>query len=237
MSGRRIYLNIRHKITALLNPALCLSCGIPIEPAHFFCKHCFDNFEQVQNACSLCGLPNKSSGDICAPCLFNPPRWQQMIAPLAYKGQVRDLIHDFKFNEQIYLANAFVRHLACCYRNHPVDVLIPVPLHKSRYIERGFNQSEEIARLLCRQLNIALDTRSLQRIKATEFQYGLSIKKRQKNLLKAFIYNPARQYRSVALIDDIITSGSTMSEISKLMKRAGVEHVEVWSLARALKQD
>jgi len=99
--------------------------------------------------------------------------------------------------------------------------------------QRGFNQSAEIARLLSQHPDIPLDRHSLKRIKATEFQHGLSLHKHQKNLLKAFQFTPETSYRSVA----IITSGSTMSEICKLLKRAGVEHIEVWSLARALKHD
>jgi len=137
----------------------------------------------------------------------------------------------------MFIAHALLRHLRSCYDGHRVEALIPVPLHPSRLKQRGFNQSAEIANLLSKQLDIPLDRHSLKRIKATEFQYGLSLHKRQKNLLKAFQFRPEKPYRSVAIIDDIITSGSTMSEICKLLKRQGIEHIEVWSLARALKHD
>jgi ComF family protein len=160
-----------------------------------------------------------------------------MIAPLIYQGQIRKQIHDLKFNEKIYVANALLSHLWPIYANRPVDVLLPVPLHQSRLLERGFNQSTEIALILSRHLNIPLDRHSLTRIKATEFQFGLSLSKRQKNLLKAFCFNPEKQYQSVAIIDDIITSGSTMTEICKQLRKSGIKNIEVWSLARALKHD
>jgi len=158
-----------------------------------------------------------------------------MIAPLVYTGSVRKLIHDYKFNEQIHIANALLSGLYPYFEKRPVEVLLPVPLHPSRLLDRGFNQSAEIAKVLSRHLNIPFDTTSLRRIKSTEFQSGLSLNKRRKNLLKAFEYVPQQQYHSVALVDDVITSGSTMSEICKQLQKSGTQHIEVWSLARALK--
>jgi ComF family protein len=160
-----------------------------------------------------------------------------MTAPLVYSDNTRKLIHDLKFNEQIHLANALITHLFQYYQNRCVEVLIPVPLHYIRLLERGFNQSEEIARILSDRLNIPLDTKSLTRVRMTEPQSGLSINKRRQNLLKAFRFEPQKCYRSVAIVDDIITTGSTLTEISKVLSRSGVTHIEVWSLARALKHD
>lgn len=237
MSGRRIYLNLRYKISRFLNPALCLSCGIPIPSTHFICQYCLVSLELVNNPCRCCGLPNKATGTTCAACRFNPPRWNSMTAPLVYSKNTRKLIHDLKFNEQIHHANALLTHTIKYYRDSSVESLIPVPLHTSRLLERGFNQSEEIARILSDRLNIPLDTRSLTRIKATEPQSGLSLNKRRQNILKAFQFEPKKPYRSVALIDDIITTGSTLTEISKVLSRAGIQHIEVWSIARALKHD
>lgn len=237
MSGRLFYLNIRQKLSHFLNPALCLTCGIPVKPEEFICPHCVGSFEPVPNPCSCCGLPNKAEGPVCPTCLHQPPRWQTMIAPLIYIGSTKKIIRDLKFNEQIHNANALLTHIPAFYANHPVEALIPVPLHKSRLLERGYNQAQEIARILSRQLGIPLDLSSLKRTRATESQSGLSLSKRQVNILKAFEFTPAQQYKSVAIVDDIVTTGSTVSEISKILKRSGVKHVEVWSLARALKHD
>jgi len=231
------YFNIRHILSQLLNPALCLACGIPIASTDFICSHCLQALTRVKNPCSSCGLPNKADGKTCPACLHNPPRWQHMISPLVYQGSSRKFIHELKFNEQIHHVNALLTHIYSSYSHHPVDVLLPVPLHKTRLLERGFNQSEEITNTLSRLLNIPVDRTSLKRIKATQSQSGLSLNKRQQNILKAFEFVPTRQYNSIAIIDDVITTGSTMSEITKVLKRSKVKHVEVWSLARALKHD
>ncbi len=236
MSGRRFYLNISHKISQLLNPALCLTCGITISSSEFFCSDCFQDLDKVRNPCQSCGQPNHGDGLICPPCQHKPPLWQAMVAPLVYQGITRKLIHQLKYSEQPHYAKALLTHLLPYYKNRPVQGLIPVPLHTSRLIERGFNQSLEIARILSVQLDIPLLANSLQRIKATESQSGLSLNKRRKNIAGAFNYEIKSPYHSVAIVDDVITTGSTMNEICKLLKRSGIEHIEVWSLARALKQ-
>ena len=238
MSGRRIYLNIRHKISQLLNPALCLSCAMPIPSSDYLCSYCQQALPRVVNACNRCGLPNKASGPVCPACQQNPPRWQKMIAPLIYQQTVRQLIHDYKFDEQLYIGQALLTHIYTAYNSPSIEALIPVPLHKSRLLERGFNQSEELARVLSRLLDIPFDRHCLQRIRPTLPQSGLSLNKRQKNLMQAFNYNPPLPgYKSVAIIDDVITTGSTMDEICKRLHLAGVRHVEVWSLCRALRHE
>ncbi len=237
MSGRHFYLNIRDKLTQLLNPALCLGCGIPIKPSAYFCAYCVESLQRVSNPCSCCGQPNPTLAELCPACLYKPPAWQVMIAPLLYQGATRNMIHRFKFAEQPELAEALVHHLADCYRQRPVQALLPVPLHDSRLLERGFNQSLEIAAALSRRLDIPLQHHALQRIRATESQSGLSLNQRRKNLTRAFSYQARQNYAAVAVVDDVITSGSTMNEICKLLTRSGIEHIEVWSLARALKHE
>lgn len=130
-----------------------------------------------------------------------------------------------------------ITHLYPLYQAEDVEVMIPVPLHSSRLLQRGFNQSLEIARRLSTHNQVPVDNQSLKRIRATESQSGLSLDKRRRNLVRAFRYDASRSYRSVAIVDDVITSGSTMAEITKLLHRAGVDTVQVWSLARALRED
>ena len=235
MSGRRIYLNIQHKLRSALNPALCLLCGIPVASDAFFCAHCDASLQRVAQPCSLCGLPNKAAGPVCPACLHAPPRWNHMIAPLVFTGAARELILQFKFGQQLHLVPALLSHLRAHYARRPVDALLPVPLHPHKRLERGYNQAHEIARALSAMLALPLDAHSLQRVKFTRSQAGLSLNRRRSNLLGAFDYRPAKPYRRVAIIDDIITSGSTMNEISKRIHQSGVEQIEVWSLARTLK--
>ena len=235
MSGRHIYLNIRHKIRHILNPALCQICSVRIPPDSHYCRHCWSEFVQVGHACHLCGLPNHASGAICPVCLLHPPPWQRMLAPLVYSGNTRDEIHRLKYQRHTEVAEGILGELFEQFMPQRERVLLPVPLHKTRLLERGFNQSEEIARVLSERLQIPMDRNSLKRIRATQPQAGLSPSKRRSNIRKAFQYQPQKAYQSVALVDDVITSGSTMSEICRLLRRKGVQDIQVWSLARALK--
>ena len=234
MSGRHFYLNIRHKLAQLLNPGLCLGCGIPIRIDSYFCHHCDDSLQRVHNPCRCCGQPNPASGEVCPACMHKPPKWQAMIAPLVYQQMTRKFVHQLKYAEKTELAEALAHHQAEAYRQRPVQVLMPVPLHHSRLLERGFNQSLEIASALSRRLQIPVDRSSLQRIRPTDAQSGLSLNQRRINLARAFRYQPSRDYAAVAVVDDVITSGSTMTEICKLLAANGIEYIEVWSLARAL---
>jgi ComF family protein len=112
------------------------------------------------------------------------------------------------------------------------EVLLPVPLHRKRLLDRGFNQAFEIARALSQLLDIPVDSHALSRIRDTDSQSGLSANQRQKNILKAFAYEASTPYSHVAVVDDIITTGSTANEITKTLHRTGVEQVEIWGLAR-----
>ena len=157
-----------------------------------------------------------------------------MIAPLAYDGPVRRLIRDFKFHEQLYAGRALVELLARQFDSAGLDALLPVPLHRTRLVERGFNQSLEISRLLAIELGIPVDRHMLQRVRATDSQAGLSLHGRRNNLLGAFSCHNRHAYRRVAVIDDVITTGSTIDEIARTLRRNGVERIEAWGLARVL---
>ncbi|MCU7843961.1 MAG: ComF family protein [Candidatus Thiodiazotropha sp. (ex Monitilora ramsayi)] len=112
------------------------------------------------------------------------------------------------------------------------EVLIPVPLHPTRLRERGFNQSLEIARLLTKDLLIDLDWRSVKRVRPTPAQTGLSEKGRRRNLRSAFAVSEELQASHVVLFDDVITTGATLTELSRLLLRSGVKQVDIWALAR-----
>ncbi len=220
----------------ILDPKLCPGCQHPTESRQIFCSGCYPRLLQVINPCHLCGLENQNDGDICATCLYDPPRWQHMIAPWQYRGLTRELLLQLKFSESLYLANSLVSTVTGIFNNtdtHP-EVLLPVPLHQNRLFERGFNQAYEIARILSAQLDIKLDCKTLTRIRDTEAQAGLSANQREKNILKAFSCGKT-DYRHVAVVDDIVTTGSTANEITKTLHRAGVETVQIWGLARVVK--
>jgi ComF family protein len=241
MSGRQIQAALRAFITRALDPALCLGCAHVLEPGQYFCDACGLSLECVPQPCTLCGLENqgsesRDSNPICARCLYDPPRWKKLIAPLIYQGFSRDLLIQLKFSEGLHLANSLATHLVEHFRHSrpQPEVLLPVPLHRERLLERGYNQAFEIARILSQLLDIPLDKHSLLRIRHTESQSGLSASKRARNILGAFAYEPGKVYTHVAVVDDIVTTGATANEIAKTLHKAGVNNVEIWGLARVL---
>ena len=234
MSARKLAATLLGNI---LDPGLCPGCRHALEPPQLFCSLCHQRLLSITNPCQLCGLENHNDGTICATCLYDPPRWQHLIAPWQYRGFTRELLLMLKFSESLHLANSLVS-IATEYfiqPNNPPEALLPVPLHQNRLIHRGFNQAYEIARIMSSQLNIKLDNNTLTRIRDTEAQAGLSATGREKNILKAFSCQNDKHYRHVAVVDDIITTGSTANEITRTLHRAGVETVEIWGLARVVK--
>ena len=113
------------------------------------------------------------------------------------------------------------------------DCIMPVPLHRQRLRQRGFNQAVELARPLARELNLPLDLSSCFRVRATLPQTGMKAAQRRRNLRGVFQFSNDKNYRYVVLFDDVMTTGATLNEIAQLLKRNGVQRVEVWSLARA----
>jgi len=113
------------------------------------------------------------------------------------------------------------------------DCILPVPLHKSRYRERGFNQSIEIARTVAKELQIPLDLNSCRRHRDTPHQTALSGKQRRKNMKNAFSIIKPINAQHIAILDDVMTTGSTVHELAAVLKKAGVSRVDVWVCARA----
>ena len=149
-----------------------------------------------------------------------------MVAALKYSGKLH-------FGRLI--GNLLSAHIAQSIDLFP-DVIVPVPLHISRLRERGFNQSEHIARHLADRLNCKLDTKLLRRVRNTQSQMGLPARQRKKNVRGAFEIAASLKGKRVALVDDVVTTSSTVNEIARELRRAGAQHIAVWSFARAAAQ-
>jgi len=172
---------------------------------------------------------------LCGRCLAKQPAFDRTYAPYIHQGAIRYLITSLKFNA--HYANA--RLLGSLLTEHvqrtaeKPDLILPVPLHKTRYRQRGFNQAIEIARILSKQLQIPLELASCQRHRETPQQTRLSAKQRRKNIKNAFSLVKPLQARHVAIVDDVMTTGSTAHELAALLKKSGVNKVDVWVCARA----
>jgi len=146
------------------------------------------------------------------------------------------LLQQLKFHQKLHMATLLgglmVEALAGRQRAMP-ECLVPVPLHPARLRERGYNQALELARVMSPCLGIAVDATLCRRGRTTTPQTALDGKERRRNLRGAFEVRSLRTPRTVAIIDDVVTTGTTVSELSRAMRRAGVEVVEVWACARA----
>ncbi|MEM7563514.1 MAG: ComF family protein [Pseudomonadota bacterium] len=160
-----------------------------------------------------------------------------MFAPFGYRNRIRDYLLQLKYREATWVANCLCQSATKTFRYDEVlpEVLLPVPLHHSRLVDRGFNQAAEIATTWSRIFDIRLDETALARNRATPSQSGLDAKQRRQNLKQAFSYSTHLKYRHVAIVDDVVTTGATAEAITALLHDAGVEYVEIWALARTIR--
>ena len=224
-------------IRYIFSPGVCCACGCELDGGGSICADCDLRLPRVPNPCQACAQPNAGGGGVCPACLLNPPRWQRMLAPFQYRGLAREYLLQLKFADATHLARTLGERGGTAFAevDPRPDTLLPVPLHRARLLERGFNQADEIARVWSRLFDIPIDRRALARSRPTPSQSGLTAARRRTNVRNAFTYTPRRPYRHVALVDDVVTTGSTVDEVTRILHRGGVEFVEVWALARAYK--
>ncbi|WP_337998548.1 ComF family protein [Methylomonas methanica] len=163
------------------------------------------------------------------------PSFDETHAPFLYSDALRFLITQLKFNRQFkharLLGTLLAWHLA---ENVELpECIVPVPLHRNRYRERGFNQSIEIARHLSAQLSLPLELNYCVRTRDTAHQTGLPAKQRNKNMRHAFTISQALTYRHIAIVDDVMTTGATVASLASALKKQGANRVDIWVCARA----
>ena len=218
----------------------CLLCLSPTQNRYLLCPDCEEDLPENAQHCLVCAIPLTTTQAqentlVCGKCQKNPPHYTTSIIPYIYASPVKQLISQLKFHGNLtytpLLAQSFIRALKHRSSNLP-ECIIPVPLHKTRLRERGFNQALEISQVLGKQLMIPIDYSLCQRNKSTPFQSGLSAKQRKLNLKNAFSMTKQHQHKHVAIFDDVVTTGTTVNELALSLKKSGVEIVEVWAIAR-----
>ncbi len=220
--------NIRQWLLPLLKP-ICPACE-QSQPDGLLCATCATYLETLNEPCKLCGEPNIVES-VCGRCLQTLPPWDAVAMRWSFTGLSRHLIHQFKYHHDIAAAEAMIKiwcqetDLSC----RP-EALVAVPMHHRKHAKKGYNQADILAKRLSTQLSIPV-WRGIQRQIATPPLEGLSKKERKKELKDAFRLT-ATPPKTVAIIDDVFTSGATMAEISRLLKRQGCQFVAVWTLAR-----
>jgi len=226
------------KIIQTLLPQRCLLCdaGSGNKP---ICNDCLNDLpSHSKQSCQVCALPTFNA-EICGHCLQHPPAFDATIAAFNFVYPVDALLRALKYRGELSVAeiaaNGIIHSLA--HQDLP-DLLIPMPLHPQRLQERGFNQAMEISRRIARHTHCRLSTNSIIRLRHGEPQASLPLNKRAKNVKGVFAVNDVvstdLRGKHIAVIDDIMTSGASLNELAKTLKKAGAARVECWVAARTL---
>jgi len=226
---------------ARLFPYFCSLCGDKAQAHVAICKECHKQLNYLINRCQQCALPLPESTEIniCGQCQNQPPYFDQSFSLYNYDTPVKQLISGLKFQKKLNLARLFGTLLGEAIqqtnRHDLPNCIAPVPLSNKRMKNRGYNQSIEIARPVSKLLSIPLSCNLFKRVRHSPPQSSLNLKSRQKNVCNAFTINEKRLPKHIAIIDDVMTTGATSNELARILKKEGVEKVEIWSIARAIR--
>ncbi|NIR60176.1 MAG: ComF family protein [Gammaproteobacteria bacterium] len=182
-------------------------------------------------------MPEAPHAALCGRCLRRPPPFERALAVFRYASPLDELVKALKFHGRLAHARLLGELLAAAAAGLPGPLpqgLIPVPLHRTRLAERGFNQALEIARPVARALDIPLAPGAARRLRPTAAQTGLEPRQRRANVRGAFAIARLPPVRHVAIVDDVMTTGHTAAELARALRRTGVRRVEVWCVARAV---
>lgn len=224
------------------NCVLCnANINAPQTSNHAVCRPCLNDLPwHPTNSCPQCGLT--SSSMVCGRCLNSPPDFDATKAIFLYAYPVDVMMQRYKYGNMLNLGNTFGDFLTekvnveDCLKN--IDLIIPMPMHPQRLKERGFNQALEIAKVLTKDCKEKLDYNSVERQTLTPPQASLPLKERIKNIKGAFKVKADKldklQGKRIAIIDDVMTTGASLNELAKTLKKAGASHVECLVVVRTL---
>ena len=222
----------------LLRPH-CILCGFQTPNRLALCAGCKADLPWIESGCLTCGLPLPAGAQQfqCGECLTGSSPFTLAVTPLFYQKPVDRIITSFKHRRGLAHGHLLAQLLTDEIRDHYIDaelpeVIIPVPLHWQRLMWRGYNQSAELGNQLGKALGIPCHTHFLKRIRPTPSQQGLSRKQRLLNLKGAFQIKQKIPFLRIALLDDVVTTGTTAMEIACFLRANGVKEVHLWAVAR-----
>ena len=221
---------------------ICMDFLNNSEKTPCICDKCSRSFKKISHPyCSVCGIPfiSKAGEDhLCGKCLVKRPCYDEMRAPYLYEGPIMDAIQRIKYSGRSYIAESLGLLLGEYTRTWlgrtEKMILLPVPLHIKRMRRRGFNQSMILSKKINEVLNARLDFQTLERTRNTGTQTGLKFKERLKNVKGAFEVSSNLKIRGkdIILVDDVATTGNTINECARVLKKAGCNSVYGLVLAR-----
>lgn len=227
-----------HGSVAALLPPACVLCGREARDASV-CADCARHLLTNATACARCAQPLPLPTELCGSCLQRAPAFDRAWAGYLYQAPLSGLVQRFKFANGLAAGHALLPQWSADLRAHlaartdpPPLAVIPVPLHRQRLRQRGYNQALELARGIGSALALPVLPAALQRTRATAAQPGLDKAERRRNVRRAFAAASEALPARVALIDDVMTTGATLDAAAQALKRAGVTWVEAWVLAR-----
>lgn len=230
----------------ILFPPLCHGCKafIPEAGELHLCPECRAGSPFITSPfCTVCGLPFATEGGIdhrCGACIDEPPPFAAARSAVLFEGPVRELIHRFKYGNKVRhrrpLALLAAGELGGFAAWSGADLIMPVPLHVKRLRQRGFNQAALLGEILAGKWRIPLSRNNLRRVRWTEPQISLTAAERRNNVRGAFAVRDAGAVRGrrIILVDDVYTTGSTVAECARTLKKGGAEAVFVVTIARAM---
>ena len=231
---------------SMIYPPVCLLCGddgvLINGDVRDLCEACHKALQLNKYGCLRCGIPLQQAGAVCGSCLKKPPPFESLFTPYLYRGGIKELLVSLKFNRKLAHARLLGELMGERLANHLTtndripDAIVPVPLHPGRQRERGYNQALELVRPLAKRLNIPINHHLVVRKAETVKQTKLSADERRRNLKGAFALREGCSVPSYLVIfDDVVTTGTTVTELAKTLKRAGAKRIDVWAVARVPK--
>jgi len=218
----------------------CVLCEAISHQEISICQDCVEDLPWLTQACERCGKPLviQSDSKECGDCLKQKPPYDKTFASFHYDYPIDYLITMLKFHNKLLFAKILgVLLIKTITEKHNSsfpfpELIIPVPLHYKRLRKRGFNQALEIAKPIARRLDIPIGSQLVSRIKSTKPQSLTLAKDRKKNIKGAFIIKDKIRAKHIAIVDDLVTTGNTVAELSRLLRKNGVERIEVWACAK-----
>lgn len=227
----------KHLLWALGLNTSCLLCTARAPQGQALCSGCCRQIHwlNADNCCPRCNLPG-THGMLCPACQRQRFHFDHCIAATSYQWPANHLLTEFKYRYRKSVLDALLPHLLqrlnTHYKTDWPDLLLSVPQHPKRLRERGFDQAALLAQTLSRRTGISYQKKGLKRTRYTPSQQALHEKARRKNMRRAFALGAIDCPPHVALIDDIVTSGATVDELARLLRRHGAKTVDIWALAR-----
>jgi len=233
--------SVLDRFCGMLLPPRCVLCGGAGQPPCLdICFDCEAGLPALPRTCPRCGLPvphGPAAGVPCSRCLAQPPPYARCFAAFGYAFPVDGLVQALKYRGQLAVGRVLGDLLGAGVLqrglHRQADVIVPVPLHPLRHAERGFNQSAEIGRWAARRAGLGFLDGAVARCRHTRPQVGLKPAERHANMADAFECRGDLRGQRVAVVDDVVTTGSTVGEIVAVLLKAGALSADVWCVARA----